>query len=151
MKEISIAIFIALAACGPCSAVSARPLPEAEVQTNRAFTEQVRAAAAQCADIKIVAPGYADIAPLSAADKAEVRDIFRRAEPVQNYCLVHIWQEWIDIRFVAADGSNIMTVSNYDFGSAPTGSLTESGKILLSHADDKRLREIICRYLPIAP
>lgn len=132
--------------CGPGSAMSAHPLPKAETEANRDYAKQVRTAAAQCTGIKIIAPGAPATALLSAADKAEICDIFSRAEPVQKYSLVHIWQEQIDICFVAADGSDIMTVSNYDFGCSQTGSLTESGKILLSEADDKRLREILSSY-----
>lgn len=132
--------------CGPGSAMSAHPLPKEETEANRNYAKLVRTAAAQCTGIKIIAPGAPATALLSAADKAEICDIFSRAEPVQKYSLVHIWQEQIDICFVAADGSDIMTVSNYDFGCSQTGSLTESGKILLSEADDKRLREILSSY-----
>lgn len=146
LKGIVFAGLMAFAACGPCLATLSRPLPEAEAEANRNFAEQVRVAAAQCAAIKIIVPDGSDITLLSAADKAVVCDIFRRATPVQKYSLVHIWQEQIDICFVAADGSDIMAVSNYDFGCSQTGSLTESGKILLSEADDKRLREILSPY-----
>ena len=146
LKGIVFAGLMAFAACGPCLATLSHPLPEAEAEANRDFAEQVRVAAAQCTGIKIIAPGAPATALLSAADKAVVCDIFSRAEPVQKYSLMHIWQEQIDICFVAADGSNIMTVSNYDFGCSQTGSLTESGKILLSVADDILLRQILSQY-----
>ncbi len=79
---------------------------------------------------------------LRAQDKAELCAILNRVQPVQYCHLCNItWGEWRAIRFIAADGSELMTLSIYDFSNPNT--LTHSTKIWLNAADEKRLFEIL--------
>lgn len=117
-----------------------RQLPAAEAQANKEFAVRVRKAAQECAQV-LVEGGPHQGSALNAQDKAELCDILNRVQPVQYYHLCSITREWLAIRFKAADGSELMTLSIYDFGNPHT--LTFSTKIWLCKADEKRLFEIL--------
>ena len=117
-----------------------RQLPAAEAQENKEFAVRVRKAAQECAQVLVEGGPYQGSA-LNAQDKAELCDILNRVQPVQYYHLCSVTREWLAIRFKAADGSELMTLSIYDFGNPHT--LTFSTKIWLCKADEKRLFEIL--------
>lgn len=118
-----------------------RPLPAAIAQENKDFAERVRQAAQECAQI-VVEGGSNEGSTLRAQDKAELCEILNRVQPVRYCHLCNItWGEWRAIRFIAADGSELITLSIYDFGNPHT--LTHSTKIWLNAADEKRLFKIL--------
>lgn len=134
-------LFLPSAFCSPVDReVLFRPLPAAQAQENKDFAERVRQAAQECAQI-VVEGGSNKGSTLRAQDKAELCEILNRVQPVRSYHLYSITREWQAIRFIAADGNELMTLSIYDFGNPHT--LTDSTKIWLNAADEKRLFEIL--------
>lgn len=139
-------ILLSFAVCS--STLSAIPqitklpaLSETEVRENREFAERVRKAALDCSEIEIEYSGQNQLRRLNSQEKSELCQILSRVQPVQHYYFCHIWWEYSGIRFLSADGSEIMTLAIYEFGHPQT--LTDATKIWLSKEDAENLLKIL--------
>lgn len=145
-------LLLAAALCTHASQAHYPNLPTEIINVNKSFAAQVRAAAKCCAAIEIGSFNSIDgqlvftYRKLSSKDRDTVSAIFCKVAPVSQYCLNHIWKDNLEIRFLAADHSVILTLDVQEFGCPHTHTLSESAKISLSQEDEKRLYEIIRAY-----